>query len=93
MLDSRTSLGSIAYRQPVVGRSLVVFGASAVSKARQSFEHKVFTESVMWNINAFDQWGVELGKTLAPGIQAALAGGEADDASIAPLLAYISRRR
>lgn len=37
-------------------------------------EHKVFVESILWNINAFDQWGVELGKTLAPGIQAVLQG-------------------
>ncbi|MEH6628041.1 MAG: glucose-6-phosphate isomerase [Motiliproteus sp.] len=29
------------------------------------YEHKVFTQSVIWNINPFDQWGVELGKTLA----------------------------
>jgi glucose-6-phosphate isomerase len=29
------------------------------------YEHKVFTQSVIWNVNAFDQWGVELGKTLA----------------------------
>ncbi|MDR0528110.1 MAG: glucose-6-phosphate isomerase [Zoogloeaceae bacterium] len=29
------------------------------------YEHKVFTESVLWNINAFDQWGVELGKQMA----------------------------
>ncbi len=29
------------------------------------YEHKVFAESVIWNINAFDQWGVELGKRLA----------------------------
>jgi glucose-6-phosphate isomerase len=29
------------------------------------YEHKVYVESVIWNINAFDQWGVELGKTLA----------------------------
>ena len=36
------------------------------------YEHKVFTESVFWNLNPFDQWGVELGKTLAPPIQNAL---------------------
>ncbi len=36
------------------------------------YEHKVFTQSVLWNINAFDQWGVEFGKTLAKGIVAAL---------------------
>ncbi|SVE32010.1 uncharacterized protein METZ01_LOCUS484864 [marine metagenome] len=29
------------------------------------YEHKVFVESVIWGINAFDQWGVELGKHLA----------------------------
>ncbi len=36
------------------------------------YEHKVFTESVFWNLNPFDQWGVELGKTLATPIQTAL---------------------
>jgi len=35
-------------------------------------EHKVFTQSVMWNINAFDQWGVELGKRAASDIFAVL---------------------
>ncbi|WP_438947489.1 glucose-6-phosphate isomerase [Undibacterium baiyunense] len=29
------------------------------------YEHKVFVQSVIWDINAFDQWGVELGKSLA----------------------------
>ena len=29
------------------------------------YEHKVFCQSVLWGINPFDQWGVELGKTLA----------------------------
>jgi len=29
------------------------------------YEHKVYVQSVIWNINAFDQWGVELGKSLA----------------------------
>jgi glucose-6-phosphate isomerase len=29
------------------------------------YEHKVFTQGVLWNINSFDQWGVELGKELA----------------------------
>ena len=43
------------------------------------YEHKVFVQSVVWGINAFDQWGVELGKKLTEGIapligQAAPAG-------------------
>jgi glucose-6-phosphate isomerase len=42
------------------------------------YEHKVFVESVMWDINAFDQWGVELGKQLAKQITPAL-----DDAALA----------
>ena len=29
------------------------------------YEHKVFTQGVLWNINSFDQWGVALGKELA----------------------------
>ena len=29
------------------------------------YEHKVFTQGVIWNINSFDQWGVELGKEIA----------------------------
>jgi glucose-6-phosphate isomerase len=29
------------------------------------YEHKVFTQGVIWNLNSYDQWGVELGKQLA----------------------------
>lgn len=32
------------------------------------YEHKIFVQSIIWNINAFDQWGVELGKELAKAI-------------------------
>jgi glucose-6-phosphate isomerase len=32
------------------------------------YEHKIFTQGVIWNIFSFDQWGVELGKVLASGI-------------------------
>jgi glucose-6-phosphate isomerase len=40
-------------------------------------EHKVFVQALLWGINPFDQWGVELGKTLAKAIQPALGGGDA----------------
>ncbi len=40
------------------------------------YEHSVFTQGVIWNINSFDQWGVELGKVLAKHIAAEL---ESDD--------------
>jgi glucose-6-phosphate isomerase len=38
------------------------------------YEHKVFVQGVIWNVNSFDQWGVELGKVLATRIGAELAG-------------------
>ena len=37
-------------------------------------EHKIFVQGVVWDINSFDQWGVELGKQLAKAIQPELAG-------------------
>jgi len=40
------------------------------------YEHKVFVESIIWQINAFDQWGVELGKSLADAIQPALSDNQ-----------------
>jgi len=38
------------------------------------YEHKIFTQGVVWNINSFDQWGVELGKALAKAILPELDG-------------------
>jgi glucose-6-phosphate isomerase len=40
------------------------------------YEHKIFTQGMIWNINSFDQWGVELGKQLAKAILPQLAGPE-----------------
>jgi len=40
------------------------------------YEHKVFVQGVVWNVNSFDQWGVELGKTVATKIGAAIGSGE-----------------
>ena len=38
------------------------------------YEHKTFVQGVLWDVNSFDQWGVELGKVLAKNIQAELTG-------------------
>jgi glucose-6-phosphate isomerase len=44
------------------------------------YEHRVFVEAAIWNINAFDQWGVELGKELATGLLPIVEGkSEASD--------------
>ena len=40
------------------------------------YEHKIFTQGIIWNINSFDQWGVELGKQLANAIRPELEGAE-----------------
>ena len=43
------------------------------------YEHKVFTQGVIWGINSFDQWGVELGKALAGRIAPELTSGAPPD--------------
>jgi glucose-6-phosphate isomerase len=52
------------------------------------YEHKTFVEGVIWGVNSFDQWGVELGKTLAARVLAELEGGPpgAHDPSTAALI-------
>jgi glucose-6-phosphate isomerase len=40
------------------------------------YEHKVFTQGIIWGINSFDQFGVELGKKLAKNILAELEAGQ-----------------
>jgi len=45
------------------------------------YEHRVFTSAALWGINAFDQWGVELGKALAGRLLPRLAGDRAGDAT------------
>jgi len=60
------------------------------------YEHKVFVQSVVWNINPFDQWGVELGKQLAgkilPELREAGAASQ-HDASTSGLIGYCRRHR
>jgi glucose-6-phosphate isomerase len=56
------------------------------------YEHKVFVQGVIWGIDSFDQWGVELGKVLATRIAAELTAADepaagAHDASTAALIA------
>ena len=43
------------------------------------YEHIVFTQGVIWDINSFDQWGVELGKQQANDLAPAVSGAEAAD--------------
>jgi glucose-6-phosphate isomerase len=57
------------------------------------YEHKVFVQSVVWDINPFDQWGVELGKKIALELMAAFEGdAQGLDASTQGLMAFIQGR-
>nr|WP_316652062.1 glucose-6-phosphate isomerase [uncultured Gellertiella sp.] len=58
------------------------------------YEHRVFVEGVLFRINSFDQWGVELGKELATGLLPVIegkAGTDGLDASTAGLIATLTR--
>jgi glucose-6-phosphate isomerase len=57
------------------------------------YEHKVFVQGVLWGINSFDQWGVELGKVLAKNIEAELAGEPRPEMHDSSTNALIARAR
>ena len=60
------------------------------------YEHRVFVEGTLFNINSFDQWGVELGKELATGLLPVVEGKETAakrDASTAGLVGHIHQLR
>jgi glucose-6-phosphate isomerase len=57
------------------------------------YEHKVFVQGAIWDINSFDQWGVELGKVLAKNIESELAGEPRPEAHDSSTNALIARAR
>lgn len=62
------------------------------------YEHKVFVQGTVWNVNSFDQWGVELGKQLASRIAPELGSGDAEpavshDSSTQELIRHYRERR
>lgn len=64
------------------------FDPFALGMVTAFYEHKVFVQAALWNINAFDQFGVELGKTIAARVNAALHDERAPtDAATAQLIA------
>jgi len=74
--------------------STTIFGEmltpESLGKLVALYEHSVFTQGVLWNINSFDQWGVELGKVLAKQISPELQGSETPkhDSSTNALIRY-----
>lgn len=60
------------------------------------YEHKIFVQGIVWNINSFDQWGVELGKQLAKVILPELENADevsTHDASTNGLINYFKKHR
>jgi glucose-6-phosphate isomerase len=60
------------------------------------YEHKIFTQGVLWNVNSFDQWGVELGKQLAKKILPELSQrqpADSHDCSTNGLINHYRRRK
>src|SRR5205085_12562695 len=59
------------------------------------YEHKVFTQSVVWGINAFDQWGVELGKKMSDELAPVVRdpAGHPAPTGVAKLLATVGKWR
>lgn len=69
---------------------------SVLGQLIAAYEHKVFTQGVIWDVNSFDQWGVELGKALAGRIAGELDSppvAGAHDSSTEALLARYRRLR
>ena len=69
--------------------------ASTLGALVALYEHKVFVQGAIWRVNSFDQWGVELGKSLAAAIARELEspdGARSQDVSTAGLIAEYRRR-
>lgn len=60
------------------------------------YEHKIFVQGVIWDINSYDQWGVELGKQLAKAIEPELQDNNSvtsHDSSTNGLINFIKANR
>ena len=69
---------------------------STLGKIIALYEHKIFVQGAIWNINSFDQWGVELGKQLAKRIRPEMEGPAriaTHDASTNGLVNYVKQLR
>ncbi len=78
---------TLAYRQ---------LTPATLGKIIALYEHRIFTEAAIWDINPFDQWGVELGKELATKLLPVVegtAGAPGQDASTSGLIKFLQANR
>jgi len=86
--------------QPSSTLLLDELGPFALGALLAAYEHKVFAQAVIWQINPFDQWGVEMGKRIATEtlelIKRGTAGGDMDSSTnglIDAVAGAVDRRR
>ncbi len=97
MLGAQAGAGQLAGHQDFPGNRpstvllLEELNPASLGALLALYEHRVFVAGVVWGINSFDQWGVELGKTLARDLEARLATGDTSglDGSTAGLLEWL----
>lgn len=65
MLERRLAARRFEGNRPSAMLLIERLDAGTLGALLAAYEHKVFVQGVIWNINSFDQWGVELGKTMA----------------------------
>ena len=70
--------------RPVTVLVLPELNAFSLGALIALYEHKVFVQGVIWNINSYDQWGVELGKTIATSLHPLFTGDQSGVSPIAP---------
>ena len=78
--------------RPSVTMMYDIMDPRTLGKVIALYEHRVFVEGVIWGINSFDQWGVELGKILATQMLPLIEGSdvsESKDVSTRGLLASL----
>ncbi len=84
-MEDRPDIDAIAPQKTFPGNrpsttiTLDELSPSAVGHLIALYEHKVFVQGVIWNVNSFDQWGVQLGKVLATTILDEMEKGEVGD--------------
>ena len=95
-LDADSTHKNIAGNKPSTTLLLEKLSPYNLGMLLSLYEHKVYTLSVLWNINAFDQWGVELGKNLSAEVFSALSSNSRSsslDDSTAGLIQQAQRWR
>ena len=99
-LDGRDDINTLAPQKTFPGNrpsttiTLEELSPFALGHIIALYEHKAFVQGVIWNVNSFDQWGVQLGKVLAGTILSEMESGETGehDPSTTALMELLSER-